>query len=252
MTPNHIPSFVVSDLDNTLAVSKQPIDQEMAILFTELLRRTRIAIVSGGTLEQLEKQIANQLPEDAPLENLYFLPTSGAALYTHEGTWKKKYEETLSEDEITRIEDAIEEAVKSTGILNASTPTYGERVEARGAEVTFSALGQEAPVAEKEAWDPDMNKRHMLQAALIHLLPGFDIKLGGSTSIDITKRGVNKAFGIRKLSEQTDTAIADMIYIGDQLSNGGNDEAVKETGIATHPVQGPSETKEFIRSLLAL
>lgn len=252
MTPEQLPAFVVSDLDNTLAVSKQAIDPEMAQLFTELLKRTRVAIVSGGTFEQLTKQIANQLPENVVLEHLYFLPTSGASLYTYEGGWKKKYEETLSEDETTRIEDAIEEAIEATGIINTATPAYGERVEARGAEVTFSALGQEAPAEEKEAWDPDMSKRHTLQAALVHLLPGFDIKLGGSTSIDITKRGVNKAFGIRKLSEQTDTAIADMIYIGDQLQNGGNDEAVKETGIVTHAVQDPSETKEFIRKLLAL
>ncbi len=248
---NPFPQFIMFDLDNTLAVSKQPIDAEMASILANLMRRTRVGIISGGGLEQLEKQVAAQLPPHADMQRLYLQPTSGAALYTFDGMWKKKYEESLSDDEVRRIEDAIETAVQETGVVDTATPSYGERTESRGAEVVFSALGQQAPWEKKKLWDPEMKKRHLLQDALIHLLPGFEVKIGGSTSIDVTKRGVNKAFGVRKISELFDIAIGDMLYVGDQLSNGGNDEVVKETGIATHAVSGPDETKQFITNLLA-
>lgn len=245
------PAMVMFDLDNTLATSKQAIDSDMAALVASLLARTCVAVISGGKFEQLEKQVAKELPTDAQLDHLYILPTSGAALYTYDGAWKKRYEESLSEDETSRIESAIEQAVEQTGVIDATTPSYGERIEARGAQVTFSALGQEAPWDAKKVWDPDMVKRRAMQAALLPLLPGYDVKMGGATSIDVTKRGVNKAFGVRKLSEVTDIAIADMLYVGDQLENGGNDAVVKETGIATHAVKDPSETKAFISSVLA-
>jgi len=250
ISPSHLSSIFVFDLDNTLALSKGPIDTEMALLICRLLEKTHIAIISGGKFEQIRDQVAAQLPPTAHLEHLVILPTSGAAMYTYEHeNWKLRYEERLSEEDVARIEDALEQAVQETGVIDAHTPSYGERIEFRGAEVTFSELGQQAPIPEKLAWDPDMTKRRLLRDAAAKRLPGYDVKLGGSTSVDITKHGVNKAFGIRKLSEYLDIPIADMLYIGDQLSNGGNDEVVKETGIATRAVKDPDETKAFINSL---
>jgi phosphomannomutase len=251
MNPTLSPfSVFVFDLDNTLALSKGPIDTEMAVLLSRLLEKTRVAVISGGKFEQIRDQVAEQLPPTAHLEHLAILPTSGAALYTYEGnTWKLRHEERLSEEDIARIEDALEQAIQETAVVDERTPSHGERIENRGAEVTFSALGQQAPIPEKLAWDPDMSKRRLLRDAVAKRLPGYDVKLGGSTSVDTTKRGVNKAFGIRKLSEYIDIPIADMLYIGDQLSEGGNDEVVKETGIATRSVKNPGEAKEFINSL---
>jgi hypothetical protein len=42
-----------------------------------------------------------------------------------------------------------------------------------------------------------------------------------------------------------------MLYIGDALFPGGNDEVVKETGIETRQTSGPEETARIIRELLA-
>lgn len=250
MPPRTYSSVYVFDLDNTLAESKQAIDSEMASLLGQLLACTNVAVISGGKFEQLEQQVAKQLAADTPLEHLYILPTSGGALFIFDTVWKKRYEEKLLPEEVERIEDAIEQAVQETGVVDLNTPSYGERIESRDAEVTFSALGQQAPIEEKRLWDPDMSKRRTLQEAIMHHLPGFDIKLGGVTSIDITKHGVNKAFGIRKLSEYTEIPIADMLYVGDQLRDGGNDEIVKETGIQTQEVATVEDTKKFIRTLL--
>jgi hypothetical protein len=81
-------------------------------------------------------------------------------------------------------------------------------------------------------------------------LPEFDVKTGGSTSIDVTRPGINKAYGVRKISEHLGIPIGEMLYIGDALFPGGNDAVVKETGIPTQQTSGPDETAEMIRALL--
>src|SRR3546814_18248596 len=60
---------------------------------------------------------------------------------------------------------------------------------------------QQAPLDAKERWDPDFAKRQVIQADLRRRLPGLSITLGGTTSIDVTRKGVDKAYGLRRLSE---------------------------------------------------
>jgi len=239
------------DLDGTLAESKQPLSPRMAGLLSRLLKETRVAIVSGGALLQFLKQVVEQLPPDTAFENLYLMPTSGAALYEYSGgDWKNVYRETLSDGEMTLIEAAIRRGVRETGVVSLDAPSAGPRIEKRGSEVTFSALGQQADIAAKKAWDPDHKKRHALQQIIAEELPGYEVAMGGSTSIDITKRGVDKAFGIRKIAEHLSIPIKEMVYVGDELREDGNDAAAFETGIATHAVEAVADTEKYIESLL--
>lgn len=246
-----MPRVVMFDIDKTLARSKQAIAPSMAELLAALLSRTKVAVVSGGKLEQFTKQIVDRLPESADLSSLYLLPTSGAALYVRDGReWRPVYEERLTDEEARRIEDALRQGAEETKVIDFALPAYGERIEYRGAQVTLSALGQEAPIEEKEVWDPTGEKHDRVRAAVAALLPGYDVKRGGSTSIDVTKRGVNKAFGVRKLAGHLGIPIEDMLYVGDALYPGGNDEVVKESGVRTEAVTGPEATEAVITRLL--
>jgi HAD superfamily hydrolase (TIGR01484 family) len=246
-----LPRVVMFDADNTLAKSKQPLEKEMAMLFATLSTKTNVAVISGGKLEQLIEQVAQQLPPSADLGRVYILPTSGAALYTYEEhEWIKVYEEEIEIDEADRVEELVSSAVAETGIVDCDVQAHGERIEYRGSEISFSALGQNSPLDEKEAWDPDRTKRTKLQTVLANLLPEYDVKIGGLTTIDITKHGINKAYGIRKLAEYLEIPISEMLYIGDALYPGGNDEVVKETSIATHAVENPDDTLAFLHKIL--
>ncbi len=243
--------LIIFDLDGTLAESKQPITLEMALLLMKLLSITKVAIVSGGAIHQFLKQVVERLPSEANFPNLYLLPTSGAALYEfHNGGWNKIYEERLSEKEATTIESAMREASEETGLINFAEPAWGERIEYRGGQVTMSALGQEAPIAEKKAWDPDHAKRHALRDSIAELLPKYSVSIGGITSIDVTKKGIDKAYGIRKLCERLGVDESDALYVGDELESGGNDEAVYKTEVQTKSVTSPSDTERLIGKLL--
>ena len=109
--------------------------------------------------------------------------------------------------------------------------TWGEVIEDRGSQITLSALGQQAPLAEKEKWDPDFAKRKKVKAILEPLIPGFSVRLGGATSIDVTKPGIDKAYGIRKLRDILGVSLEEMIYVGDALFPGGNDYPAEMVGV---------------------
>lgn len=243
--------LAVFDLDGTLAESKQALTSEMSALLAKLLADTRVAVISGGALSQFLKQVVAMLPVDANLANLYLLPTSGAALYEwQKDEWHKIYEERLSEKDKDIIETAMLAEAKKTGIINFSDQSWGERIEYRGGQVTLSALGQQAPIKLKKAWDPDHAKRHALRDALAEQLPEYSVSIGGVTSIDVTKKGIDKAYGIRKLCERLGINESEALYVGDELESGGNDEAVYKTEVQTKSVATPAETARLIESLL--
>lgn len=247
-----MPKAIIFDLDGTLAESKRPLTIDMADILSRLLVRTNVAIASGGALTQFLTQVVERLPVDAPLEHLYLLPTSGAALFEfRHDTWEKVYEERLPEGEAMRIEEVIRHVVEETGIVDLSAPSYGDRIENRGSQVSFSALGQHAPIDEKKAWDPDKSKRQTLRTALQAELPEYSVAMGGATTIDITQKGVNKALGVERLSKHLSINVPDMLYVGDELEEGGNDSVVIPTGIPTHPVKNSEETESWLHTLLA-
>jgi phosphomannomutase len=177
-------SLIIFDLDGTLAESKSDLDGEMATLLGRLLGTVDVAIISGGAWAQFEKQVLAFLPRDERLKRLSLLPTCGPKFYRFDGAGKKLYSEDFTAAEKRTIIGALDQAVRKAGF--EAERHWGEPIEDRGSQVTFSALGQAAPFVEKEKWDPDFAKRKAIEAILAPLIPGFSIHLGGSTSIDIT------------------------------------------------------------------
>ena len=83
------------------------------------------------------------------------------------------------------------------------------------------------------------------------MLSDFSVRLGGATSIDITKPGIDKAYGIRKLRDILGIAIDEMIFVGDALFPGGNDYPAQEAGVISIRVRDPEETKRVIEAIIA-
>jgi phosphomannomutase len=241
--------LIVFDLDGTLAQSKAALDDEMATLFGRLLGVIKVAIISGGDFPQFQKQVIDRLPSSSDVGNLSILPTSGTKFFEYDGQWRKLYSDDLSDDQKKKIEDALESAVAQTGFQPKET--WGERIEDRGTQITYSALGQEAPLEAKEKWDPDFAKRKAIQAILDKTLPDFSVRLGGTTSIDVTRPGVDKAYGIRKLRDVLGIPISEMLFIGDAIFPGGNDYPALQAGTDTIEVRDPDETKRVIEAIIA-
>ena len=239
--------LIAFDLDGTLADSKQAIDAEMRLALSRLTKTAIVAIMSGGDWPQFEEQLVSNLAADTDLARLFLLPTSGTKLYRFDGAWRLAYAELFSAEERLNILNALNDNVAAMDW--SGDPSWGKKIEDRGSQITFSGLGQQAPLEAKRAWDPDFSKRKLLQASLAPLLPGFAVNVGGSTSIDITRAGIDKAYGIRKLAKAAEVPIEDMIFIGDALYPGGNDFPVRAAGVDTIAIRDVTETKRVIEAI---
>lgn len=243
---------VAFDLDDTLAESKSPISPAMARHLVDLCELMPVCIISGGTFGQFQQQVLDQLPS-APtaLNNLHLMPTCGTRYYTYRnGTAVLEYVEELPADDRSQAAAVLEQTAKELGLWAPDDEVFGERIEDRGSQVTYSALGQQAPVDRKKLWDPRGLRRAALQALVQFRLPHLEVRAGGSTSIDITRRGIDKAFGMRAFAQHCGLKLEQILFLGDRLEPEGNDFPVIALGVQTHAVADHVETEALLPDLL--
>jgi phosphomannomutase len=245
------------DLDDTLTESKQALSVDMAQLLADLSQKIKVVIISGGSIHQFKKQILqtflSRVPHpDAAFSNMILLPTSGSQRYEYNSEtkdWDLTDMEPFAEDLKLKAIKALEYIVAS-GEYDLPEEHFGERIEERGTQITLSVLGQDAPVDKKMAWDPDESKRKKIQHTLQAMLPEMEVRVGGSTSIDILHKGFNKAVGLLRLLNKLNLQKEDMVFVGDAVFPDGNDYPPLEAGIETIAVKNPGETAELIKKWL--
>jgi phosphomannomutase len=240
--------LIVFDLDGTLAESKAAIDKEMSSRLAALLTVAKVAVISGGDWLQFEKQVLGHLPGGKILQNLSILPTCGTKFYQYKSGWKELYAENFTDKQKEKIIASLNNAIDDSGYK--AKKTWGDPIEDRGSQVTYSALGQQAPLDEKKKWDPDFKKRDKIKKQLDKMIPEFAVNLGGATSIDITKHGIDKKYGMHKLRDVLGIAISEMIFIGDAIFPGGNDYPAKQSGAYSVCTSGADETKKIIEGII--
>lgn len=240
------------DLDGTLTESKSSLDSEMALLLRELLRKRYVAVSSGCSFQQFKTQFLSKLPRKTNLRNLFLFPTCSASGYFYDTRLRrffKAYSNLITKQDAKRIVQTFDRVFKEIDYVQPRK-TYGPILENRGSQVTFSALGQKAPLRLKKKWDPNQKKRLTIRKMLKKYLPDFEISIGGTTSIDVTKKGVNKTLCVKKLKEHLGVDKKNMLYIGDALFKGGNDYIMRSANITCKPVLNPNETKRMIRRII--
>ena len=239
---------IVCDLDGTLTPSRASLSRDMAEVLCHILSRHFLAVISGADYSQFQKQFLSQLHcNEGLLRNLSLFPTMGSTCYTYDsskGNWKQLYREKLNDKEREEVIKSLKESIQESGFDLSGA--YGDIIEDRQSQITFSGRGQKAPIDVKERWDPDQSKRRFLVNLLKKKIPQFEIRIGGMTSIDITRKGIDKAYAIEKIKNLLKVRDNDIIFIGDALYKGGNDESVKESGVDFIQESGPNETLELL------
>jgi len=244
--------IIIFDLDGTLTKSKSNIDHEMASLIFELLQLKYVAITSGGSFHQFKSQFLSGLPSNTNLRNLLLFPTSASSGYYYDEKRRRFYQaytNILSTQEVKSILKAFDKVFTEIAYAQP-TKTYGPVFENRGSQVTFSALGQKAPLRLKREWDPNQQKRLRIRRLLKALLHNFEISIGGTTSIDVTRKDVNKTLCVEKLRGRLGVKREGMLFVGDALFRGGNDYIMRSTGIRCIAVSGPKQTKKLVRRVI--
>ncbi len=251
-TPPARPALVAFDLDDTLAPSKAPLPDRVAEALRSLLAATQVCVISGGQIEQFRRQVVERLGvlSASAAARLHLMPTCGTQYWRIEdGVLTEVYAENLTPEQKASAMRAVEREARRLGLW--ADRTWGPALEDRGSQITFSALGQQAPLDEKKAWDPTGEKKNALRAAVQAQLPDLEVRSGGSTSVDITMMGIDKAYGMRRLAAVTGLSFDRMVFVGDRLDPDGNDYPVKSTGVPTVAVEGWEQTVEVIDEIVA-
>lgn len=199
------------DMDQTVAPSRQPILTEMYELLNSLPHT--IVIVSGQEVQKIGWQ-SNNLPA-------YTLGQNGnhATDIENAELWNIPLDENHRTEIMTHIEQII-------AALDHDLNHDWNPIEDRGAQITFSPIGNTAPVEHKRSYDPDRKKREVLMQQIPFRSNELVVKIGGSTSFDYIHKDRHKGTNVQKLIDRMGWNNDDCVYFGDGLYPGGNDEAV--------------------------
>ncbi len=222
------------DMDQTIAPARQPILSEMRE-YLEALQQD-IIVVSGSSIEQMPNQIGNLVS--------YRLGQNGNHAVGVDGT--ELWYTPLEDKQRTEILDHISEIVE---LLEHPLNHEWNPIEDRGAQITFSPIGNTAPVEFKKTYDPNREKRLSLLAQIPFASQDLVVKIGGSTSLDYIHKDRHKGTNVQKLIDLMHWNKDECVYFGDGLYPGGNDEAVIGV-IETIPVDDHLDCYTKLRELL--
>jgi hypothetical protein len=249
--------LIAFDLDGTLAPSKSLLPNQIGLLLNQLLDHFQVCIISGGKYDIfVENVLTNKELDKNKFKNLHLMPTCGTRYYVYENNkWIKVYSEDFSKSEKKQIIEALQKGFEESGYKEIET--YGELIEDRESQITLSTLGQDIirllgkkGLQIKEDWDPNDHKKRIICDLVQPLIPEFEVKVGGLTSIDVTKPGIDKAYGMKKIMEHLNIKKEDILFIGDHLQEGGNDYPVKAFGIDSLEISSWQETAVAIQTIL--
>ncbi len=252
--------LIVFDLDGTLTESKSVMDPEMSRLLCALLGQRLVAVIGGGKYELFQRQLLARLRcPKARLKHLYLFPTTSTSFYRYgRGGWGRVYAHNLTLAERKKIIRTFERVFKELDYVHPKK-TYGKIVEDRGTQVTWSVFGQdivqalgERGVRMKKEWKSKYTPLKMKIARLLQrYLPDLEVRAAGYTSVDVTRKGIDKAYGIKQIRKHLGVPVKDMLFVGDALYPGGNDYAARRTGVKCVEVKGPEETKRLTEWLIS-
>lgn len=252
--------ILIFDLDGVLTESKQDVPESIASRIRVLAEDYYITIISGCSWRQMQDQCMEKLDIDEILHcRVFYLPTSGSQMY--DGFGRLIFEDILRLKDKCLIMNVFEDTIMSADyndIWLETQETYGDIEEDRSSQITFSLKGQKAPLEVKTAFMEKYDKlRHELakeiQEELDLIDPGkFQVRVGGTTSIDITYVNRDKAFGVQQVLDLLSLEKKDAVFFGDMLHEGGNDYPVKKMGVNCIKIKNLDDTIEWLDDIIKL
>ena len=232
---------IAFDLDGTLTQHRTPLDEQNRAVLDKLSAKYRILMVGAGMCARIFNQMGGY-PVD---------------ILGNYGLQYAKYNKETKTIDIIR--DTVvpcdrERAEKNVQLLRDEfgfTEFAGEGVEfhASGA-ITFPILGKSAKIEDKLAFDPDRAKRRPVYPRVKELFPEYTVFIGGSSSFDMVPAPNDKFYALSKLCAEEGYSHDEVLYVGDDYREGGNDHAVAVSDIAFVTVDDYTKLADRLAFLL--
>lgn len=237
--------IIIADVDETICESCQVISEKMAGQINKMAAKGyHFAFISGTKVEDLQKMISSKVSGEHHL-----LGNTGTKCVKMElGNSCLLYNHSLSEGEKKEIYRAFDKLIAQFNIQTMTTKE--DQVQDRDSQITLSAIGRHAPLELKKVYDPDGEKRKVWVEFLKgHLdMSRYEINIGGTTSLDVTQKGLDKEWGILEFLRFNGFNREDVLFLGDKLYPGGNDYPAAKV-VDCLAVRNPEDALEKLRGL---
>lgn len=242
----------IFDVDGTIADSYCSVNKKDAEIICNLLVSGKIVVfATSRSRESVQEKVLNDLSCGSKYFSfVYILPAAGAAMYKwNNKEWEEVYRESMDANDIVKITEVYKRALHTIDpdIIKKVRPNI---VNKKGVMLSCSALPVSATKEERRLWDPNHKKRIQIIKEIVREFPYISANIGGSATIDITKIGINKAYGLNRFFEILKLNKKDALFVGDGIFPGGNDYCVLETGIETMKVESPEDTATKLQMFL--
>ena len=147
--------------------------------------------------------------------------------------------------------ESVEKRVTMLRKKYGFTDYKGDNVEFHSSGcVTFPILGTKADIEDKLSFDPDRKKRRAIYEEVKATFPEYTVFVGGSSSFDMAPAPYNKAYALAKYCEKKGIAHDEVVYVGDDYGQGGNDESVYLSDFGYLTIDDYLDFPEVVKVLL--
>ncbi len=209
--------LVAFDLDGTLTQHKTKLSDENKAVLNKLKENYKLLMVGAGTCRRIFEQM-DKFPID---------------IIGNYGMQYAEYNDNLKDIVIVRNEElsvdkkTIEEKITYFREKYNYTDFAGDNVEYHPSGcITFPLLGTKAKQEDKLAFDPDRSKRRKFYAEVKEKFSDYVVFVGGSSSFDMAPAPYDKAYALSLYCKDNNIAHDEVVYVGDDYGQGGNDESV--------------------------
>jgi HAD superfamily hydrolase (TIGR01484 family) len=243
--------IIIADVDETICDSCQEISDEMAHQINSLIKKGfHFAFISGTTVKELQRMISSKVIEAHHIlgttgTNYTFVNNQGNNSDNNQRT-KEIYNHSFTDEEKKNIFTVLEKLITQFNIQSMTTKE--DQLQDRDSQITLSAIGRNASLELKKKYDPDGLKRKEWINFIKEELNDYELKIGGTTSLDVTRKGLDKAWGIKEFAKYYNLPLNEIIYFGDKLYPGGNDYAASKI-VDCVAVKSPEDTLKELRRL---
>ncbi len=239
---------IIADVDDTICDSCQIISPEMAEQILRMINQGfEFAFISGTKVEDLQKMISSRLKE-----RHHLLATTGTN-YTliEKDKAEVRYNLSFSPEEKKEIFAALNKAVEHFEIKSMTTKE--DQIQDRDSQITLSAIGRNAPLEIKKKYDSSAEKRKIWVDFLKQHLDEnkYELKIGGTTSIDITRKGLDKEWGIKAFAQYHNIPFSNILFFGDKIYPEGNDFPAAKI-VDCIAVKSPKDALQHLRAIEVL
>ncbi len=233
--------LIAFDLDGTLTQHKTPLSEENKAALTALSKKYKLVMTGAGMCRRIYKQM-NEFPID--IIGNYGMQT---AKYSVE-----KNDIVITENLfIPYNRESIEKRVTAMRKKYGYTNFEGDNVEYHDSGcITFPLLGTKADIADKLSFDPDRKKRKLFYNDVKATFPEFTVFIGGSSSFDMAPAPYDKYYALNKYCKELKLNHNEVLYVGDDYGEGGNDEAVYLSDFNFLKIDNYKDFPEIIKPLL--